>query len=231
MAHRTPAAAPLTAPMLEQHYKEVVSFQDARAKSARLMSRGVLAGLAVSMVANVGLAWSIASMLPLTKLVPVYLLVHRDGTIDTSVALSTMPHHLDEAVTRAALWQYVELRESYSYETNQYRYDVVSAMSDAVTRTQFQQYFNAPNPQSPQNVIGRTGTVTVEPITVAMIAPEVAQIRFQRSFVAGTNAPVVTTWTATLQFEQVDTLPAKDRLTNPGGIIVTNYQAEEDTLP
>jgi type IV secretion system protein VirB8 len=42
---------------------------------------------------------------------------------------------------------------------------------------------------------------------------------------------VVTTWTATLQFEQVDTLPAKDRLTNPGGIIVTNYQAEEDTLP
>jgi type IV secretion system protein VirB8 len=224
-----PAAARLAAPMLEQHYKDVVSFQEARAKSARLLSRGLLVGFAVSMVANLGLAWGIASILPLTKLVPVYLLVRHDGTIDTSVALSTMPHHLDEAVVKAALWQYVQMREGYSYETNEYRYDVVSAMSDAVTRTQFQRYFNAPNPQSPQNVIGKNGIVTVEPITVAMIAPQVAQIRFQRSFVAGTNQPVVTTWTATLQFEQVDTLPAMDRLTNPGGIIVANYQAEEDT--
>jgi type IV secretion system protein VirB8 len=223
------AAAPLAAPVLAQHYKEVVSFQEARVRSGRFLSRGLLVGLTASMVANVGLAWGIASLLPLTKLVPVYLLVRHDGTIDTSVALSTMPHHLDEAVTRAALWQYVQMREGYSYETNQYRYDVVSAMSDAVTRTQFQRYFNAPNPQSPQNLIGKSGTVTVEPITVAMIAPQVAQIRFQRSFVAGTNQPVVTSWTATLQFEQVDAVPAMDRLTNPGGIIVTNYQAEEDT--
>ena len=222
-------ATPLAAPMLEQHYKDVRSFQEARARSAQLLSHGLAIGFAVSMIANVGLAWGIASILPLTKLVPVYLLVRHDGTIDTSVALSTLPRHLDEAVTKAALWQYVQMRESYSYETNQYRYDIVSAMSDAVTRMQFQRYFNAPNPKSPQNIIGKTGTVTVEPVTVAMIAPQVAQIRFQRAFVTGTNQPVVTTWTATLQFEQVDTLPANDRLTNPGGIIVTNYQAEEDT--
>jgi type IV secretion system protein VirB8 len=228
MSDRT-MAIPLTAPMLERHYKDVVSFQEARAKSGRFISRGLVVCFGVSMVANLGLAWGIASILPLTKLVPVYLLVRHDGTIDTSVALSTMPHHLDEAVTKAALWQYVQMRESYSFETNQYRYDVASAMSDAATRAQFQRYFNAPNPLSPQNVIGKSGTVTVEPITVAMIAPLVAQIRFQRSFVAGTNEPVTTTWTATLQFQQIDTLPAMDRLTNPGGIIVTNYQAEEDT--
>jgi type IV secretion system protein VirB8 len=224
------SAGQLTAPILAQHYKEVLSFQEARAKSAHFLSRGLAIGFAVSMVANLGLAWGIASLLPLTKLVPVYLMVRHDGSIDTSVALSTLPRTSEEAVEKAALWQYVQMREGYSYETNQYRYDVVSAMSDVTARVQYQQWFNAPNPDSPQNIIGKTGMVTVEPISVAMIAPQVAQIRFQRSFLVGTNEPAVTTWTATLQFEQVDTLPAANRLTNPGGIIITNYQAEEDSI-
>jgi type IV secretory pathway component VirB8 len=34
-----------------------------------------------------------------------------------------------------------------------------------------------------------------------------------------------------VQYQQVDTLAAAQRLTDPGGIVVTNYQAEEDTTP
>ena len=45
----------------------------------------------------------------------------------------------------------------------------------------------------------------------------------------GTDAPITTTWTATLEFTQVDSLPAGQRLNNPGGIIITSYQNEEDT--
>jgi type IV secretion system protein VirB8 len=45
------------------------------------------------------------------------------------------------------------------------------------------------------------------------------------------NTAVTTTWTATEQFEQVDTLPDAERLTDPGGIIITSYQDEEDTAP
>ena len=41
--------------------------------------------------------------------------------------------------------------------------------------------------------------------------------------------PVATTWTATLQFRTVATLPAALRLRNPGGVIVTSYQAAEDS--
>jgi type IV secretion system protein VirB8 len=217
--------------MLEKHYKEVLSFQEARARSTRLLSKAAIVTFIVSMLGNVGLAWAIASMLPLTKLVPVYFLIRPDGTIDDSVSLSTLPTSTDQAVIRAALWQYVQMREGYSYDTARYRYDIVSGMSDTATRVSYQQWFNYPNPQSPQVMIGRKGVVTVEPISVALIGPNVAQVRYQRIYSTGTNADVTTTWTATEEFQQVDTMPEAERLNDPGGIIVTNYQDEEDTAP
>lgn len=225
------SAFPLTAPALELHYKEVATFQEARARAARLLSKGLIAGIVFSMLANLGLAWAVASMLPLTRLVPVYMLIRQDGTIDDLVALSTLPPSTDQAVIRAALWQYVQMREGYSYDTARYRYDIVSGMSDTNTRNTYQEFFNYPNPESPQVLIGKNGIVTVEPISVALIGPNVAQVRFERVYTAGTNASVTTTWTATLQFTQASTLPASERLNNPSGVIVTNYQAEEDTAP
>lgn len=225
------SAFPLTAPMLEQHYKEVMSFHEARSRSSRLLSKGLLIGAGLLIMANIGLAWSVAFMLPLTKLVPVYLLIRPDGTIDTSVALSTLPPSTDQAVIRAALWQYVQMREGYSYDTARYRYNIVSGMSDIATRAGYQSFFNYPNPQSPQVIIGKNGTITVEPISVSLIGPNVAQVRFQQLTSLGTDAAVTTTWTSTLQFQQVDSLPASQRLTDPGGIVITSYQAEEDTAP
>jgi type IV secretion system protein VirB8 len=224
-------AFPVTAPPLERHYKDVQSFQEKRARSARFLSKGAIVALGISMLANVGLAWSVASLLPLTRLVPVYFLIRPDGTIDDSVALSALPPSIDQAVIRAALWQYVQMREGYSYDTARYRYDIVSGMSDAATRVSYQQWFNYPNPQSPQVTVGKNGVFTVEPISVALIGPNVAQVRYQRIYATGTNAAVTTTWTSTLQFEQVDTMPASERLDDPGGVIVTSYQVEEDTTP
>jgi type IV secretion system protein VirB8 len=209
----------------------VRSFQEARARSARFISKGAIVALGISMLANIGLALAIASLLPLTKLVPVYFVIRPDGTIDNSVALSTLPPSTNQAVIRAALWQYVQMREGYSFDTARYRYDIVSGMSDAATRVAYQQWFNYPNPQSPQVTVGKNGVLTVEPISVALIGPSVAQARFQRIFQAGTNAAVTTTWTSTIQFEQVDTMPASERLSDPGGIIVTSYESEEDTAP
>jgi len=231
MPDQSSGAFPISAPLLARHYKEVQSFQEARARAARLLSKGAIVAFGISMLANVGLAWAVTSMLPLTKLVPVYFVIRPDGSIDDSVALSTLPASADQAVIRAALWQYVQMREGYSYDTARYRYDIVSGMSDAATRVSYQQWFNYPNPQSPQVTVGKSGVLTVEPISVALIGPNVAQVRYQRLFATGTNAAVTTTWTSTLQFQQVDTMPALERLNDPGGIVVTSYQSEEDTAP
>lgn len=216
---------------LETHYKDVETFQEAKVRSARRMTRYTLIAALVLGFANIGLAWAIASMLPLTKLVPVYLVVRKDGTIDSSVSLSTLPPTANEAVIQAALWEYVRLREGYSYGTAQYGYDVVSGMSAPVVRQSYQTWFNYPNPASPQVTVGKNGNITIAPISVAMLSPHVAQVRFSRTVQIATNQPATTTWTATLEFQQVDALPGKQRLANPAGVMVSNYQSSQDSTP
>jgi type IV secretion system protein VirB8 len=165
----------------------------------------------------------------LTKIVPIYLWVRPDGTVDDSVTLSRLPATQAEAVKTAALWEYVRLREGYSFDSAQYAYDAVSGMSTDAVRTFYQGFFNYPNPASPQILVGRKGTIEIQHISSAYIAPAVQQIRFRRILNITGQQPVATTWTATLQFESVAALPIALRLRNPGGIVVTSYQAAEDS--
>jgi type IV secretion system protein VirB8 len=222
-------ALPIDRASLSEYYGQVESFQRERARAARQTSKILAAVAAVAIVANLGQAWTIASLLPLTKIVPVYLWVRHDGTVDSSVALSRLPATQSQAVVTAALWEYVRLREGYSYDTAQYGYDAVSGMSADTPRSQYQGWFNYPNPQSPQITVGKKGTIEIEHISSANISERVQQIRYRRVLAIAGQQPAVTTWTATLQFETVTALPAALRLRNPGGVIVTSYQAAEDS--
>lgn len=222
-------ALPIDRGGLSEHYKQVESFQRQRANSARRGQKmmGVVAGIAI--LANLGQAWTIASLLPLTKIVPIYLWVRADGTVDNSVTLSRLPATTNQAIATAALWEYVRLREGYSYDSAQYAYDAVSGMSADTPRTQYQSWFNYPNAQSPQITVGKKGTLDIQHISSANISPNVQQIRYRRTLNMIGQQPIITTWTATLQYETVTALPANLRLKNPGGIVVTSYQAAQDT--
>jgi len=222
-------ALPLDRTRLSEYYKQVESFQHERAVAARRTSTILAAVAGIAIVANLGQAWTIASLLPLTKIVPVYLWVRPDGTVDNAVALSRLPATESQAVVTAALWEYVRLREGYSYDTAQYGYDAVSGMSADAPRTQYQSWFNYPNAQSPQITVGKKGTVEIEHIASANISENVQQVQYRRVLTITGQQPIVTTWTATLQFETVAALPAALRLKNPGGVIVTSYQAAEDS--
>ena len=222
-------ALPVDRAGLSEHYKQVESFQRDRAKAAGRTSKllGAVAGIAI--VANLGQAWTIASLLPLTKIVPVYLWARPDGTVDSSVALSRLPATQSQAVVTATLWEYVRLREGYSYDTAQYGYDAVSGMSADAPRTQYQGWFNYPNASSPQVTIGKKGVIEIQHISSANLSTNVQQIRYRRILTILGQPPMVTTWTATLRFETVATLPIALRLRNPGGVIVESYQAAEDS--
>jgi len=223
------SAVPIDRAGLSEHYRQVQSFQNDRAKAARRTSKILIAVAGVAIVANFGQAWTIASLLPLTKIVPVYLWARPDGTVDSSVALSRLPATQSQAVVTAALWEYVRLREGYSYDTGQYAYDAVSGMSADAPRSQYQGWFNYPNAQSPQVTVGKKGVIEIQHISSANIGPNVQQIRYRRVLTITGQVPSVTTWTATLRFETVATLPVGLRLRNPGGVIVTTYQAAEDS--
>ncbi|MET3523990.1 type IV secretion system protein VirB8 [Mesorhizobium abyssinicae] len=216
--------------MLASHYKQVEAFQTSRAKSARRLSKGLMAVTAAALLGNVALAVTVATMVPLTKLVPVFLWVRPDGTVDSEVSVSRLPPTQERAVINASLWEYVRLREGYTADTAQYAYDLVSNFSAPNVRQEYQTFFNFPNPASPQVTIGERGKLEVEHISSNDIAPNVQQIRYKRTLTMDGQKPVESTWTATLRYERVTDLPSQSRLANPGGLLVSSYQASEDTV-
>lgn len=215
---------------LSAYYKEVEAFQTSRAKSARRLSKVLVVIAAAAVFGNIAQAFTIATMVPLIKLVPVYLWVRPDGTVDSEVSVSRLPATQEQAIIRASLWQYVRLREGYTADTAQYAYDLVSSFSAPSVRQEYQQFFNYPSPASPQVTIGERGKLDVEHISSNDIAPGVQQIRYKRTLILDGQMPVVSTWTATARYENVTSLPGQSRLTNPGGLIVTSYRASEDTV-
>lgn len=220
---------PVQSDNLSGYYQEVRSFQIQRAMSSRRNSKILGAVAGISIVANLGLAWTIASLLPLTKIVPVYLWVRADGTVDNSVTLSRLPATSSDAVISSALWEYVRLREGYSYDSGRYSYDAVSGMSNTAVRAQYQGWFNYPNPQSPQVTVGQKGQIDIDHISTARLTASVMQIRYRRTVNLNGVKPVTTTWTATMQYQTVSALPAAARLENPGGVVITSYQSSEDS--
>ncbi|CVI63693.1 type IV secretion system protein VirB8 (plasmid) [Agrobacterium leguminum] len=215
---------------LAKHYKDVEAFQAKRTKSARRLSKVLVVIAAVAVLGNVAQAFTIASMLPLSKLVPVFLWVRPDGTLDSEVSVSQLPATQEQAVVNASLWEYVRLRESYTADTAQYAYDLVSDFSAPDVRRDYQQFFNYPSPSSPQTIIGKRGKVQVEHIGSNDIIPGMQQIRYKRSVLMDGQPPIVTTWTATVRYEKVTKMPGRLRLDNPGGLVVTSYQNSEDTV-
>lgn len=214
---------------LADHYKDVASFQSRRAKFQKQLSRGTYLVAGFALVANFAQALTIAVLLPLSHVVPVYLWVRSDGTIDSAASMSELPPTQNKAVIDASLWQYVRMREAYSYDTAQNNYDIVTQYSAPNVADQYQKFFNFPNKESPQVTVGKRGSITVIHISSSDIGPAVQQVRFTRTVVIDGYQPVITTMTATIGYATVRNLPQGTRLVNPGGILVTSYQATEDT--
>lgn len=213
-------ALPVDNPRLAEYYRQVESFQSERARRSQRSSRLAWSIAAAALCANLALGWSVAAMLPLERLVPLYLWVRADGTVDSAVAMSDLPATQSAAVIRAAVWQYVRAREGYSYSTARYHYDLVSLMSAPSVRDIYQHGFLANlNPKSPQNTVGKKGQIDVSMISISFVRPQVALVRYRRSVQMYGEQPTSTTYTATVGFEEVDRLPA----------VVTSYQNSEDS--
>lgn len=224
-------ATPVDSERLASYYREVESFQTAKARWARRWGRVAWSIAAVSLLANLALAFAVASMLPLERLVPIYLWLQPDGTVQSTTQLSNIPPTQSRALLRAAIWQYVRDRQSYDFADAKYRYDVVSLMSAPNVMSDYQRWFldKSPSSSSPQIQIGRKGQVGVSLVNMSFVRRQVALVRYRRTVLMYGTDPVTTTWTATVGFRLVSKLPLADRLADPGGLIVTNYQNSEDT--
>ena len=202
-------ASPVDASRLGDYYREVESFQRERARGARRSARLAWSLAGISLLTNVALGFAVAAMLPLERLVPVYLWVRHDGTVDSASEISDLPATQAVAVIRAAVWQYVRDRESYAYADARYRYDVVSLMSAPDVRDAFQRWFLSANPASPQNTIGKRGQIDAAMIGMSFVRPRVVLVRYAKKVLMYGGTPQKTTWTATVGFGARRQLPSR----------------------
>jgi hypothetical protein len=136
-----------------------------RAKVKRLLTAGTVAGLLVVCGAE---AVAIAVMLPLKEFVPVVTYQRDDGTFTNYAQWEDLPREVREDTTVNVVWNYVQLRESWSEGNASWAWTVVSAMSSPSVRESFQKWYSKDNPDSPVRVYGES-TVDVRYVNWAPV--------------------------------------------------------------
>ncbi|MBS0642373.1 MAG: hypothetical protein JSS43_21130, partial [Proteobacteria bacterium] len=208
--------------------KEVWGFQRAMSKLSRATHTGIRWGfLAISVIAVVE-AGALYHLMPLVRVVPVFIPLQADNTLAASVT----PMQVDPSVTMdslknspaaisAALWQYVRLRESYNWAEANYSWDVVSAMSSIGVRKQFQDWFVYTNKQSPQVAYGFKGAIKLSWVESRLDGDKFTVTFWRQQFDDGNPVSKPQQWTCNLSFATDYATPPQQRLQfNPSGLVV-----------
>lgn len=135
-----------------------------------------------------GMAVSIASMLPLVRIEPVFVYLRDDGTSISSRSWQDMPADAREAGILNVLAEYVRLREGWSSGEAQRAWEAVSALSSKPVRDQFQAWYRRENPESPQRIYGERAIVRVAVTDVQKdtVTPGAYRVYFTRTERTGT---------------------------------------------
>jgi type IV secretion system protein VirB8 len=211
---------------LQQALKFEASKQEQQAKQTKLAWRVAIGAGVIAVVSIIG---SVA-LVQLKRPNPPAVLRMNDTTGVVDV-LNVSPNNREiftEKNDRADLRHYVEMRESYDWETIQDMFDAVKLMSADKERDQFISMYSLTN--APQKVlkdqyrvIARVGAITFVGST--------AQVFFSRKLISlsGSMPPKTEYWVATIAYRH-DHLPEKasELELDPTGFRVTSYVVDRD---
>jgi type IV secretion system protein VirB8 len=211
---------------LQQALKFEASKQEQQAKQTKLAWRVAIGAGAIAVISIIG---SVA-LVQLKRPNPPAVLRMNDTTGVVDV-LNVSPNNREiftEKNDRADLRRYVEMRESYDWETIQDMFDAVKLMSADKERDQFISMYSLAN--APQKVlkdqyrvIARVGAITFVGST--------AQVFFSRKLISlsGSMPPKTEYWVATIAYRH-DHLPEKasELELDPTGFRVTSYVVDRD---
>jgi type IV secretion system protein VirB8 len=200
-----------------------------------------LAGNLAQFVVILALAAVIAAIMPLQKIIPLFINIESGGLHETLRDLSELPQSKQEDVVKSVLWTFVLNREEYYWEGAPRRYALVSALSTGKAQTEYQTWFTR-DPSSPQTRFGeRGGHVAVEEVpNSANILDKIdscqetawceATLSYWRTEKqVGMTASARKHYTANISFILVDQLDPGQRTTfNPAGLKVIAYHSDCD---
>ncbi len=215
----------------DAYFKAAASWEHDRVRAA-LRSRKLAWAVASGAcgVAVVAVA-AVAMLAPLKTVAPYVIRVDR-STGETQIVTALKgpgTRTYDEAVNRFFVSQYVRLREGWLPQAARDNAYGVTLMSAQPEQARYLAFMAATNKNSPQVRIGDSGFVAVSVRSISFLSPTVAQVRFSKVTTIGTTPPTVENWLATLTF-QFTSAPEleRDRLLNPLGFQVLNYQADPE---
>ncbi|NNH33746.1 virB8 family protein, partial [Rhizobium sp. SEMIA 4085] len=136
----------------------------------------------------------------------------------------------DEAVTKYFAAKYVRAREGYVWSEAEENFRIVALLSTQPEQTRFATVYRGSNPQSPQNIYGRSATARISIVSISLINANVASVRYMRTNTRGDDVST-THWVATLTFSYVNApMSSTDRLVNPLGFAVSEYRADPEAV-
>ncbi len=186
--------------------------------------------IAAGIVAGISIL-AVASLAPLKTVEPFVVRVDNStGIVDVVSALSATAGTYDEAVTKYFAAKYVRAREGYVWSEAQENFRTIALLSTQAEQARFAATYRGSNPQSPQNVYGRSATVRINIVSIALINQNVVSVRYIRSLTRGEEVRT-THFVATLTYSYANApMSSTDRLVNPLGFAVSEYRADPEAI-
>jgi type IV secretion system protein VirB8 len=223
-------APPVAPGNLPQHYAEVIAF-DAESKKRTIRDNRIAWSLVAALaVANIGQGGAIAMMVPLTKVIPYFIIQHRDGSWEAAASMYDESPTDEKAAVEAGLWQYVVAREGYNYAGAPDNHDLVVAMSSPQIAEAYHDWFTR-SKDSPQRVIDKKGQIHIAFRGMLPLSNGVFQIFYRREYTIYGEPEVDTNWHAMIGYKLLNHVPkgTKERLDHPARIQITSYSTVQDT--
>ena len=175
--------------------------------------------------------FAVAGLTPLKTVQPFVVRVDNStGIVDVVSALTSTAGTYDEAVTKYFAARYVRAREAYVWSEAEENFRTVALLSNQAEQQRFAALYRGSNPESPQNVYGRSATARINIVSISLINPHVVSVRYIRTVTRGEDVRT-THWVATLTFAYVNApMSATDRLVNPLGFVVSEYRADPEAI-
>jgi len=225
-ATKEPAAIEMGKWYLKQAMLFEKSKQDSQKRITQLALRGAIGALVVAAVSIVG---SSALVLLKRSNPPAVLRVNTVNGVTDVLDVATEGHmSFTEAQDRADLRRYVEMRESYDWETIQDLFNSVKLMSAEQERDVYVKLFALPN--APQKVLKDQYRIVarVGPIT---FVGSTAQVFFSKKLIplGSGQQPKTEYWVATISYRHEQIPEKRSELdVNPNGFRVTSFTVDRD---
>jgi type IV secretion system protein VirB8 len=221
----------VTTDSLKEYFDKSRRFDQDRMISAERSRRlAWFVATVASLLACVSVA-AVVALTPLKTVEPFVIRVDNStGIVEVVSALSSAAGTYDEEVTKYFAARYVRAREGYVWSDAEENFRIASLMSNSAEQQRFSSWYRGSNPESPQNVYGRSSTSRIAITSISLINNNVVSVRYTRTITRGDDIRT-THWVATITYSYANApTSSSDRLVNPLGFVVSEYRADPEAL-